>query len=42
MPRASQALAAQVSQNKAFDRIKRKDLFLRYIEVYMIKILGEG
>jgi hypothetical protein len=37
-----QALAAQVSQNKAFDRIKRKDLFLRYIEVYMIKILGEG
>ncbi len=37
-----QALAVQVSQNKAFDRIKRKDLFLRYIEVYMIKILGEG
>jgi hypothetical protein len=37
-----QALAAQVSQNKAFDRIKRKDLFLRYIEVYMIRILGEG
>jgi hypothetical protein len=37
-----QALAAQISQNKAFDRIKRKDLFTRYIEVYMIKILGEG
>jgi len=37
-----QALAAQVSRNQAFDRIKRKDLFLRYIEVYMIKILGEG
>jgi hypothetical protein len=37
-----QALAVQVSQNKAFERIKRKDLFLRYIEVYMIKILGEG
>jgi hypothetical protein len=37
-----QALASQVSQNKAFDRIKRKDLFTRYIEVYMIKILGEG
>jgi hypothetical protein len=37
-----QALAAHVSRNQAFDRIKRKDLFLRYIEVYMIKILGEG
>jgi len=37
-----EALAAQVSQNKAFDRIKRKDLFLHYIEVYMVKILGEG
>jgi hypothetical protein len=37
-----QALAAQISRNQAFDRIKRKDLFLRYIEVYMIKILGEG
>jgi hypothetical protein len=37
-----QALAAQVSQNQAFDRIKRKDLFLRYIEVYMIKVLEEG
>ncbi len=37
-----QALSAQISRNQAFDRIKRKDLFLRYIEVYMIKILGEG
>jgi hypothetical protein len=37
-----QALAVQVSQNKAFDRIKRKDLFVRYIEVFMIKILSEG
>jgi len=37
-----QALAVQVSQNKAFDRIKRKDLFVRYIEVFMIKVLSEG
>jgi hypothetical protein len=37
-----QALAAQLSQNKAFDRIKRKDLFVRYIEVYLIKLLGEA
>ncbi len=37
-----QALAGQISRNQAFDRIKRKDLFLRYLEVYMIKILGEG
>jgi hypothetical protein len=37
-----QALAAQVSRNQAFDRIKRKDLFLRYVEVYMIKILAES
>jgi len=37
-----QALAAQLSQNKAFDRIKRKDLFRQYIEVYLIKLLSEG
>jgi hypothetical protein len=37
-----QVLAEQLSQNRAFDRIKRKDLFLHYIEIYMIKLLGEG
>jgi len=35
------ALAQQVSENKAFERIKRKDLFVRYIEIYMLKLLGE-
>ena len=37
-----QSLAEQLSQNKAFDRIKRKDLFRLYIEVYLIKLLSEG
>jgi hypothetical protein len=37
-----QSLAEQLSQNKAFDRIKRKDLFCQYIEVYLIKLLSEG
>jgi hypothetical protein len=37
-----QSLAEQLSQNKAFDRIKRKDLFRQYIEVYLIKLLSEG
>jgi hypothetical protein len=37
-----QVLAEQLSQNKAFDRIKRKDLFRQYIEIYLIKLLGEG
>jgi hypothetical protein len=37
-----QILAEQLSQNRAFDRIKRKDLFRQYIEIYMIKLLGEG
>jgi len=35
-------LAEQLSQNRAFDRIKRKDLFRQYIEIYMIKLLSEG
>lgn len=35
------SLAEKVSGNKAFDRIKRKDLFVRYIEIYMLKLLGE-
>jgi hypothetical protein len=36
-----QTLAATLSQNKAFNRITRKDFFRRYIEVYMIKLLEE-
>jgi hypothetical protein len=35
------SLADKLSANKSFDRIKRKDYFTRYIEVYMIKLLGE-
>lgn len=35
------ALAEKLSENKGFERITRKDLFRRYIEVYMIKILSE-
>jgi hypothetical protein len=35
------SLAEKLSENKAFDRIKRKDLFVRYIEIYMLKLLGE-
>jgi hypothetical protein len=35
------SLAEKLSANKSFDRIKRKDYFVKYIEVYMIKLLGE-
>jgi hypothetical protein len=35
------SLADKLAANKSFDRIKRKDYFTRYIEVYMIKLLGE-
>jgi hypothetical protein len=35
------SLADKLSANKSFDRIKRKDYFTQYIEVYMIKLLGE-
>jgi hypothetical protein len=35
------SLAEKLSENKAFDRIKRKDLFVRYVEIYMLKLLGE-
>ncbi len=35
------SLADKLSANKSFDRIKHKDYFTRYIEVYMIKLLGE-
>lgn len=33
-------MAESLSQNHAFDQIKRKDDFKRYIELYMIKVLG--
>ena len=36
------SLAAKLAANKSFERIKRKDYFTRYIEVYMIKLLGEN
>jgi hypothetical protein len=36
-----QALAATLSENKAFGRITRRDVFKRYIEIYMIKLLEE-
>jgi hypothetical protein len=35
------ALASKLSQNEVFDRIKQKEHFKRYIEVYMLKLLGE-
>jgi hypothetical protein len=36
------SLAEKLAANKSFDRIKRKDYFTRYIEIYMIKLLGEN
>jgi hypothetical protein len=36
------SLAEKLAGNKSFIRIKRKDYFTRYIEVYMIKLLGES
>ncbi len=35
------SLAEKLGANKSFARIKRKDYFIRYIEIYMIKLLGE-
>ena len=35
------SLADKLAANKSFDRIKRKDYFTRYIEVYMVNLLGE-
>jgi hypothetical protein len=35
------SLAAKLAENRAFDRIKRKDLFVRYVEIYMVKLLGD-
>ena len=36
------SLAEKLAANKSFDRIKRKDYFTRYIEIYMIKLLAES
>ncbi len=35
-------LAQKLATNKSFNRIKRKDYFTRYIEIYMIKLLAEN
>jgi len=35
-------LAEKLAANKSFNRIKRKDYFTRYIEIYMIKLLAEN
>jgi hypothetical protein len=34
-------LAKELSNNKALEKIKRKDYLIRYIEIYMIKCLGK-
>ncbi|MBA7626764.1 hypothetical protein ES703_34220 [subsurface metagenome] len=34
-------LAEELAANRAFASIKRKDYFKQYIEVYIIKLLGE-
>ncbi len=36
-----QNLSSQVAEYKAFNRIKQKRAFQRYIELYMIKLLGQ-
>ena len=36
------SLAEKLAANKSFNRIKRKDYFTRYIEIYMIKLLAES
>jgi hypothetical protein len=35
-----QNLSKQIAEYEAFKRIKRKDPFRRYIELYMIKLLS--
>ncbi|MBA7518191.1 hypothetical protein ES705_10259 [subsurface metagenome] len=35
------SLAKTLAQNKSFNKIKKKEYLLRYIEIYMIKSLGE-
>jgi hypothetical protein len=34
-------LAAKLAENKSFARITKKDYFLRYIEIYMLKLLAD-
>jgi len=34
-------LARKLSRHSTFERIKKKDLFQRYIEIYMISLLGD-
>ena len=36
------SLAEKLAANKSFNRIKHKDYFTRYIEIYMIKLLAEN
>lgn len=36
-----QNLAAQLSGNAAFDQIRRKDALKKYLELYMLKVLGK-
>ncbi len=36
-----QGLSEKLAFNPSFERIKKKEYFTRYIEVYMIKLLGE-
>ncbi len=35
------SLSQQLSANSAFDRIRRKDLFVRYVQLMMIRVLGD-
>jgi hypothetical protein len=36
-----QNLADQLSRNSAFDQIRRKEALKRYLELYMLKVLGK-
>jgi hypothetical protein len=40
-PERIRHLAGKLAENKAFARISKKDYFTRYIELYMLKLLGE-
>ena len=35
------SLTERLSQNPSFDRIRKKDLFRKYIQIYMVKILAD-
>ncbi len=35
------SLTERLSQNPSFDRITKKDLFRKYIQIYMVKILAD-